>query len=312
MHEKVLTVTLNPAIDTSLWVKRLEDGEVCRTSREEYQAGGKGVNISRTLKKFGVDTPAFFLCGERSAAEYLSLLKQEGIRCHYVPAEGAVRENIHIITEDGRFYKVNRNGLQADEKRLRILARMVREASDEDTILVVSGSLPEGMDAAMFGTFVKEISAKAGRLVLDTSALHIGQLMELKPYLIKPNLEEFCRMTNQKKLEAQQAMRRAQKYAGKGIEQILLSLGSDGLALVTPRRILAASVPSVKAVNTVGAGDNALAGFLLGLAGGETPERCVELAAAFGSASVLLDGTHPPRREDVRRLCEQITVGELG
>ena len=306
--KKVITITLNPALDTSLWVSSLDNGAVTRTLREESQAGGKGINISRTFHQFGCDAPAFFLCGRQNAAGYAALLKEEGIPFHYALTNGAVRENIHIITDSGSFYKINRQGFEADDKTLSTLCKMVKGSIDQDTTVVIAGSFPSGMDRISFLHFCKAVSKSAGRLVIDTSSFSIDELCSLHPFLIKPNLEEFQVMTSRPFLNRKEAIQLAAEYRKRGISNILLSLGADGLAYIGTEGTFLVQVPAVNAKNTVGAGDNSLAGFLIGALKGLPILEAVKLSAAFGTASVLKEGTHPPQKEDVERILSKVSV----
>ncbi len=110
MFDKIITVTLNPALDVTLWLNALDFVEPNETAREVLYAGGKGVNISRVLASLGVRAKALGICGSDNAGRFISLLDGDGVTHDFVHTDGAVRENLTVNIPDGRFLKINRKG----------------------------------------------------------------------------------------------------------------------------------------------------------------------------------------------------------
>ena len=144
MFDKIVTVTLNPALDATLWLDSLDFAEPNEAERELLYAGGKGVNISRVLASLGIEAKAYGICGSDNAGRFLSLLDGDGVTHDFVRVEGAVRENLTINIPNGRFLKINRKGCGVSVEAMRQLRQKLEDEVNggEKTLMVFAGSLP--------------------------------------------------------------------------------------------------------------------------------------------------------------------------
>ena len=187
---------------------------------------------------------------------------------------------------------------------------MEQHISGINTVIAFAGSFPAGMSGDEFVDLASHFQTKS-RLVLDTSALSLSQLLACRPWVIKPNLEELEQLVGRSLRSLDQQLQAAQELIQGGVEQVLVSLGEKGLLGVTSQQILLAKVPKVSVRSTVGAGDSALAGFLLALFRGESWNNALRLAASFGTAAVTTEGTNPPDQTAVQRIYSQVTLVSL-
>lgn len=285
---------VNPAFDVTLELDALDPDRVNRVRRERREAAGKALNVARELQRLGTDCLLTGFAGAASADEYereLALLPDsppaELVRC----AEGGVRENLTLLVA-GQTIKINRRGFSVTQTELEALRELIRayirdmQNQPGGAVCVFTGSMPEGMTAEQYAGLMESAKSEGARLVLDTDAIPREKLTSLRPWLIKPNEHELARIcglsaaeeSDESILEAA-----ARQLAKDGTENVLLTLGARGLMLVTAEETLRVEAERISLVNTVGAGDRALAGFLAGSAKGYDSARCAALASRCGA-----------------------------
>lgn len=278
----IYTVTLNPAIDYYLYLDKEPAKGINRTDHYEFVAAGKGVNVSRvlaTLKKENVCVVAAggfsgrFICEETA--------ENKLIEVRSVPVGGNSRINVKIRCA-GQEMDLNTSGPAVDKNTASGLIEAFKDLKKDD-IVCFSGSLQKGADELLKET-VRFLKSKKARVILDVPNLTLEDILELKPYLIKPNKEELLKLLD---LENEEDMleKAEECIAKKGI-RVILSVGSEGIWYLDESVTTQIKVPSVKIINTVAAGDSLLAGFIYGLSEDHKLEECLSLAAACGTASV--------------------------
>lgn len=302
----IITLTMNPSMDRTIELSNaLVRGGVQRADADTSQAAGKGVNVARALDLGGVPTLAILpgdphdpvvrgLAG--SGLEYLAL-----------PIGQPLRSNLTLAESDGTTTKINAPGPLLSLENQRGLIDAVLSASIGADWLVLAGSLPPGVGADFYATLVAEVRSRLGpgapRIAVDTSGAPLVALFDAGqdsvPDLIKPNAEELAELTSggsEAALEsdADLAASTALRLVGLGTGAVLATLGANGAILATSAGAWHAIHPPVTARSTVGAGDSALAGYLLAHVAGSTPARCLAQAVAHGSAAVALPGSMIP------------------
>ncbi len=312
MFEKIIPVALNPALDITLRVDGLYAEQINTVLDEETDAAGKATNVSKVLRRFGVDNTAIILAGRENADNYFRVLssapEDERIRWDTVYNPGLIRENLHIILPDGSLVTVRREGFTAGRRALDEVAALLEERVNERTLVMLCGRLPNGIGSGDFRELCALVHKKGGSIIVDSNSVTFEDIIAARPWLIKPNLEEFEQYTGKKYGSYEEMCAELARLNGAGVENVILSLGGDGLIWSRAGERLKADVPEVRVLSPVGAGDSTLSGFIVGLQRGMAPADCVRLAAAFGTAAVLLAGTKPPRREDVEELFPRVTV----
>lgn len=288
--KNILTVTLNPSLDITMYAESFVFDEPNRIEREHNDAGGKGVNVSRVLTALGVRNTAFAITGEENLALFTRLLRREKVDFCPVRNLGKIRENMTIKLPDGKQVKINRKGGEVSNALMNEIGRQILLRCDGDTLVVFGGSLPAGMTVDIFREFLRWIKGSGAKIALDCSQLNLKDYIQLEPYIIKPNEVELSAAVGRELKTPDEVVEAVRPLLGK-VEHILVSLGERGLIRVTEKGYILGQPPRLDAVSTVGAGDTALAGYIAALYAGRSAEDCVKYAAACGTASVKLEGT---------------------
>jgi 1-phosphofructokinase len=287
MTDDVLTVTLNPAVDHTLRVDEpLRTGTVARTDDAQFDAGGKGINVSKYLTALDVRAPATGFLG----GPFGQMIRDEladAVESDFVEIASRTRLNTTVLTPDGE-YKINHNGPTVDEDAVSDLVDVVRR-HDPDTV-VVAGSLPKGVT-----TDVVDRLARAGDwdTAVDMSGPFLARL-EAEYLVCKPNRSELREATGLPVDTIDQCAEAAQTLRERGFQSVLASLGGDGALLVTGDGTFHAPAVDVDVVDTVGAGDALLSGFLAGLARGETDSNALRTGMTVAARVVSVSGTQVP------------------
>lgn len=305
---KIYTITLNPAFDVHASVKNLAVGRenlACVTSRD---AGGKGINISRALSANRVGNTAIAVLGRENGADFRRLICEYGISCLYIEKDGRIRENLTFHTDGGET-RISFAGFAVDNSVLDEVGALIE--IDGETVVTFTGSVPNGIDILECKKFLLGLRARGARVVIDSKSFTIDDLIEVKPWLIKPNGEEIEVYSGRRVVDFEDCRGFAFDLFCKGIDNVMISLGEKGAMLVNADGVFVAVPPRINALSTVGAGDSTIAGFIAAFAGGEDAERCLCRAVAYGSAACLCDGTTPPSAEDVTRILEKAEIFSL-
>lgn len=280
----VYTVTFNPALDYVLNLDNLCIGEINKSKSESISAGGKGINVSIILKELGVESTALGFVAGFSGEEIERQLKEKGITCDFVKLQnGASRINVKLRHE--KETDVNTSGPCIDKEHLNILVSKLNNLTEEDTV-VIAGSLPKGVGNDVYKTLAKILSEKNIRFIIDATGDNLINTLEYRPFLIKPNLEELSELFDDfKKENIPEYMKKLQNM---GAKNVLVSMGGEGSLLLDETgnlNTLACIEGSV--VNTVGAGDSMVAGFLAGYIKTEDYIFAHKLGSAAGSATAF-------------------------
>lgn len=307
MKKTVYTVTLNPSIDVTLWTDGIDGDAVNHVLQERREAGGKGINVSRVLHAFGVDNLCIALTGGENRHEFSSFLQRDELRFELLETLGGVRENLTLRYAD-KTVKINRPGQPLSRLLLSALMACLRSRIREGDIVVFAGSLPENMKIQEYIELVMSTKNAGALVALDTDCLTIADYQRIGPWLIKPNIHELQHIVGQALPTDEAKITAARRLLAAGVENVLLTLGGDGMLLVNEQTVLRATTPQTQVKSTVGAGDSALAGFIIGTVKEYTPSACVQLAAACGTACAKQDGTGVAGKETAGAILPVVTV----
>lgn len=307
---KVITVTLNPSIDVTLWVDGLDQQKVNRVRKEIRQPGGKGINVARVLARSGTQTLAVGITGVANMQELISGLEAESVTHCFIPSSGGIRENLTLRVGTDTV-KINRPGSEITAEELLKLKGVLKEEISSGDICVFGGTIPGGITAGRMQSLVAQIKDCGAKLAVDSESVPLSELYLIKPWLIKPNIHEFCRLVGREITDIGELIMAAKDIISGGVGNILLSMGPDGLLAVTANEAVRARVPPVKVCSTVGAGDSALAGFIAAHMAQMGLEQCVRMAAAYGTASVTAEATGLASGETAMKYYEMISATAL-
>ncbi|MEW6311663.1 MAG: 1-phosphofructokinase [Pseudomonadota bacterium] len=282
---RVLTVTLNPALDLTVQLPALRLGEVNRSDNLQVHAAGKGLNVAQVLADLGHQLTVTGFLGEANAQPFEQLFAARGFADEFVRVAGETRSNIKLAEADGRITDINGPGLEVGAaQRDELLARLERLVPGHE-LVVVAGSLPRGVEVPWFVELLQRLARLGARVALDTSGAALREGLALSPWLIKPNEEELAQARGLDPADAQALADEARRLNAR-IEHVVMSQGAAGVSWFSPAAAWHAQPPKVRVVSTVGAGDSLLAGMLHGLLAGWPAERTLAHATAIAAQAV--------------------------
>ncbi|BAP78395.1 1-phosphofructokinase [Pseudomonas sp. MT-1] len=283
---RVLTVTLNPALDLTVQLPSLRLGQVNRSESLQVHAAGKGLNVAQVLADLGHQLTVTGFLGEGNPQAFEQLFAARGFADEFVRVAGDTRSNIKLAEADGQVTDINGPGLAvSDAHRSELLERIKRLAPAHE-LVVVAGSLPRGVNDEWFVELLRLLKRMGTRVALDTSGAALRAGLATAPWLIKPNEEELAEARGIELAEPEALAREARRLQVEGIEHVVVSQGADGVSWFAPGAGLHAYPPKVRVVSTVGAGDSLLAGMLHGLLEGWPAERTLTHATAIAAQAV--------------------------
>lgn len=278
----IYTVTFNPALDYIVRLPRLVAGETNRSQREELYFGGKGINVSLVLKELGVENTALGFIAGFTGDALADALQSKGIATDFIRLpEGLTRINVKLKAEAET--EINAGGPPIPADCQRALLEKLASLREGDT-LVLAGSVPASMPKDLYEQIMAKFHGKGVRCVVDATGDLLLKVLKYKPFLIKPNLQELRELVGREPVGSEEVISAAKELQEQGAVNVLVSLGKEGALLLdefgTVRKIGAVGG---KPINTVGAGDSMVAGFLAGL--GKGYDYALKLGSAAGGAT---------------------------
>jgi 1-phosphofructokinase len=298
----IVTVTPNPSIDRTYRVGALRPGTLHRATAVTAEASGKGVNVSRVLRRLGTPTRAVVTSGGAEGRLLTQLLAAAGLGDTVaVPVAGPTRVNVTILSAGGEPTKVNEPGAALSEAEARRLVTMGGAVLSGATRarsawLAVCGSLPAGTDAALIGELVGVARTAGAPVAVDASGDALRVAVDHKADLVKPNRDELAELAGHPVDTMSAAFAAAREVRSRTSGTVLLSLGSDGALLLTPAGAWHGLAPPIVSVNPTGAGDALLAGYLAGAAAADPADRLAAAVAIATSACLSSSTAELPER----------------
>ncbi len=284
----IYTLTLNPAIDYVLQVENLTVGKIHKTDAAEIHFGGKGINVSKILGELHIPSVALGFVAGFVGEAIENGVKSEWVTPKFTKLEcGMSRINVKLRSESET--DINCIGPEVKKTDIERLYESLNVLQNGD-ILVLSGSVPKGVPSDIYGNIMAMLYSKGVMFIVDAEGEHLLNALKYKPFLIKPNFEELCGLFGEVSDE-RDIIECAEKLQKMGALNVLVSLGSDGALLLDEKsQVHRVKAVSGKAVNTVGAGDSMLAGFIAGYLESEDFECALKLGTASGSATAFSVG----------------------
>lgn len=300
----IYTCTMNLAIDLFIKTQQMLPSEVNRTQEAVYMPNGKGVNVSFVLNELGLPSTALGFKAGFTGQFIESELQKRGIATQFVDVDGITRINVftQVVSTNEEFKLVNQ-GPSVTPQQEESLLNQVKSMTSND-ILFVSGSHPKGITRSTYEQIARTAQNNGTRIILDTSAPFVPDLLKYHPYLIKPNDEELAEWFGKETLTIEEIKDYGHQLLEQGAQNVLVSLGKNGAILFTPTETIHVTAPEGKVVNTACAGDTLLATFVGSQLQGLSNEEALIKAAAAGSSTAFRPGLTD--FSDVPQLMKQI------
>lgn len=276
----VYTLTLNPAVDYYMDIGQLSSGTLNRSAAENFSFGGKGINVSRMLTALGVPNKAVAVLGGFTGKMCEESARAEGLDIIPVYTDGITRINVKL--SDGT--ELNGSGCELTQAVLDKVFDVLSSAQKGDVVMLC-GSIGKGVSSDIYAAAVHQLKQKGVLTAVDADGDALKRAAEEKPFVIKPNTDELGRLCGCKITDGKAAMDCALRLYKIGIQNVLVSMASDG-ALLVKEHTYQLAAPRVQAVTTIGAGDSMLAGFIYAHIHGMRDEDKLAFAVKCGSARV--------------------------
>nr|WP_276933785.1 1-phosphofructokinase [Globicatella sulfidifaciens] len=306
----IYTFTANLAIDMFIETNYLKPNLVNRTNYSTYSANGKGVNVSRVLKHFQIDSVVTGFKAGFTGDFIEEEMRKDKIETFLPTVDGITRINIFtkVLDENNEYIQVNSGPHVDDDAKLNILNYFEKRIKKGDFISI-NGSFPSGIDQSFIETLCKLVKEKGAEIIIDNSSDFVPELCKYEPYLIKPNELELCNWFDKTAESKKQFIELSKKLLEDGAQNILLSMGSEGAMLISKEKIISCNAPKGKVINTAMSGDALLGTYLSQRIMGESEEESLKLAVTAGSSTAFSDGLTDFK--DIDELIKQVKVTKI-
>lgn len=287
----IYTITPNPCIDRTIKVPEIQFNAVLRSEKIGLDLGGKGFNVSRSLKQLGVESLAIAWVGGGTGKMLSDGLQSMGIQTDFVWVDEDTRTNTMIIEETNDWHiKVNEPGPTICQEDIEQLVQKIDSYARKDDIWVLSGSLPPQVPISFYADVIQRIHLRGGRVYLDASGPPLREGLGSKPYLVKPNVTEASEIVGFHIADEDDAKRAMLPFLRMGVTSCALTMGAGGLLLATQDQMVQAVPPKVVVRNATGSGDSLMAGLIYAQLQDWDLVEIARWAVATATASVETEG----------------------
>lgn len=295
----IYTVTFNPSLDYTVRVEDFQQGRVNRTEREKIYAGGKGINVSMVLKNLGYDSTALGFLAGFTGREIQRLLEVQGIRTDFIDIpEGISRINMKIRSQVES--EINGMGPAIREQHIAALYQKLDQLQDGD-VLVLAGSIPSGMPDSMYRDIMAYLKEKKLKIAVDATNDLLVNVLPYHPFVIKPNNHELGEIFGVTLTEKEHVIHYAAKLQEMGARNVIVSMAGEGAVFVgEDGSVYQSEAPKGTVVNSVGAGDSMVAGFLAAYLRTGDYREAFQMGVCTGSASAFSEQL--ATREEVEKV----------
>ncbi|RBW71003.1 1-phosphofructokinase [Bacillus taeanensis] len=302
----IYTCTLNPSVDYLVQADKIQIGELNRIENEMKIPGGKGINVSRVLKRMNVESKALGFIGGFTGEFVRDALKAEYIGCNFVSVSGDTRINVKLKAD--KETEINADGPIILAEELEQLMEKLDALTPED-ILVLAGSIPKSLPSSLYKQIMEHVQHKNVKVVVDTTGQTLLDVLPLKPFLVKPNHHELGELFNVTIETVEEAIPYGRKLVEMGAENVIVSMAGMGALFFTKNSVHYANVPSGELKNSVGAGDSVVAGFIGSYVKKGSLLHAFKYGVTAGSASAFSIGFCT--EEYIQTLINQVKIREI-
>lgn len=293
----IYTLTFNPAIDYVMKVDNLKNGETNRSKCEQIYFGGKGINVSFVLSELGVQSVALGFIAGFTGEALNDAVTQSGINSDFIRLKsGVTRINVKLKSDNET--EINAQGPIITQGDIDSLYKKLEKLNAGD-VLVLAGSVPNSLPSDIYEKIIEKLQGKNIKFVVDATCKLLLNVLKFNPYLIKPNKSELEEIARRELNDNESIISEARKLKKSGAKNVLVSLGADGAILVDENdNVHIKSALGGKPVNTVGAGDSMVAGFIAYC--DEGYEKALQMSLACGGATATSEGL--AKKDDILKL----------
>lgn len=308
MTNKVVTITLNPALDLTGSLDVLNVGSVSLVKQGSLHAAGKGVNVAKVLSDLGAKVTVTGFLGRDNQELFCQLFDQMAAIDEFVRVDGATRINVKLVEKSGEVSDINFPGVEVTPLAIEQFERTLERLAADHDYFVLAGSLPQGISPALCASWIEKLHFMGKKVLFDSSRDALKAGLDAKPWLIKPNDEELSQFVGRELHTPEQCQAAAAQLAEKGIENIVVSMGANGVMWLNQHQWLHAKPPRMHVVSTVGAGDTLVAGLCWGHMQQMEKTELLTFATALSALAVTQVGVGMSNRKQLETLQQQIQL----
>ncbi len=303
------TITLNPAIDKTYYVRGLGINAVNRAERVKVNMGGKGVNVAAIAAQCGIPCAASGFLSGYNGQMIGKFLKDAGVNTDFVYTEGDTRVNIKILDTEAQTYTdINENGPEVSENDVKALLEKVADMAIKSDVVYMGGSVHPSLGEDIYKRLITIVKEKGAKTVLDADGAVLRCGIEASPDIIKPNQAELEQLCGSELKTVADVSRATRKLVEGGLEIVLVTLGGNGAVAAQGDKLYRVYPLNAAVRSTVGAGDSFLCGYLYGQTVHGDFCEALRYAMAFATAKIQTEGTDIPSFENLCRDYEKVTV----
>ncbi|MBS8264502.1 1-phosphofructokinase [Mesobacillus boroniphilus] len=299
----IYTLTLNPSVDYIVEADEIQLGGLNRSSNETKLPGGKGINVSRVLRSLGVDNKATGFLGGFTGKYVEEFLIGEDVQTSFVKVEGDTRINIKL--KAGSETEINAPGPEISTLAIESLKEQIMQMGNED-YLVLAGSIPSSMPESIYEEIVQICKKTGAEVIVDAEGDLLKNILDYRPFLIKPNHHELGQLFNKEITNADEAIFYGKKLVEAGAKNVIVSLAGKGAVYINEHDAYKAAVPQGEVKSSVGAGDSMVAGFVAQYLKTGDRKEAFRYSVASGSATAFSIGLCTP--DKVEQLLQEVKI----
>ncbi|MDZ7720292.1 MAG: 1-phosphofructokinase family hexose kinase [Balneolaceae bacterium] len=306
MSNRVLTITMNPAVDVNSEADKVVTNQKVRCEKPDYDPGGGGINVARVLTRLGIQANAFYLAGGITG-EYLTyLLDEENVPHKHSKINGMTRENTSVIDRNtGEQYRFVFPGPTIENAEWKNTLDWIEENLNDFDIVVGSGSLPPGVPTDFYSMVGSIVLENGKEFILDTSGDFLSEGLKNGATYIKPNQEEFEELKKQKEADSMDDL--LEQLFSQGVENVIYTLGSEETKLINKNGSTSFKPPQIEVNSSIGAGDSFVGGLVAGLVTGMSTRDAVLFGIATAASTLKSFGTDLCELEDVKSIYKDLS-----
>ncbi|WP_191566878.1 1-phosphofructokinase [Metabacillus idriensis] len=302
----IYTCTLNPSIDYVVKVNNFKEGHLNRTESANVYPGGKGINVSRVLKRLGTENTALGFAGGFTGQFIKEFLSSEGITHDFIDVSDLTRINVKLKSIEET--EINGQGpVITEEQKSKLLQKI--DSLNADDVLVLAGSIPSALEENFYEKIAAKCRSNGVKVVIDTSGNSLRSTFSSRPFLIKPNHHELGELFETQISTVEEAVHYGRKLIEEGVQNIIVSMAEKGAVFMNDNQAYFANVPIGNVKNSVGSGDSVVAGFIAGFMQHQDYQKAFQKGVASGSATAFSEDLCT--KEYAEQLINEINVIEI-
>lgn len=305
---KVVTVSLNPALDLTGSLEALQTGTVNLMETGSLHAAGKGINVAKVLAELGAKVTVTGLLGANNQASFVALFESLQINDQFIRVQGDTRINVKIVEKSGQVSDLNFPGVTIGEAELAEFERTLFKLSKTHDVFVIAGSLPQGVTPEHCAGWIKALNKAGKKVFFDSSNKALAAGVNAHPYLVKPNDEELSALLNLPLKNTGEIKNAAQQLQQQGCNNVVISMGEKGVLWLNKAGWLKSTPPKMEVVSTVGAGDTLVAGLCWGELNQWDKSQSLSFATALAALAVSQVGVGVEDIDQVETLQKSIKI----